>query len=496
MKFKQLIAVAFLITLIGCGGNGDEKKTDDTQGETKTGSGGLSSSLTNKTPVASDTIAYVTSSLERKSIRLIQSDGRGDRELWSVPTNEFISPAIGTLAWRPDGSELAFDSDHGFGKSVYGRDLYALSSDGKYLRKITNPPELKYLASYSKGKATIQSQNWLSGGANFWAYMEGSSTNITWLSAAYQDFTITFDNVSDFGSGVKQYATVGWLGYDGRRMCLYDLAGFADIVPGKTVEVVQRFDAWGHKSEHCTTLRQASWSHDGENILYTVISGVDQFDDALPISGLATYDFENYGVPDFENYSIMMSNTEKLLPSNRGTQLGLFLTSYTDDPQYIKLSPTSNNEVLIVTNNYSADRIYLSKVDNKNIDKPELLERIDLGFCNYTGMSNLSDRCQVIDIEWLSDASGFLVSMYFKQYEGSRTFFRIYKHNLKTKKTDMLLSLEDEYIGNIAVSPDAKKVAFERGVSSTKPLDIWIYNMANDRLDKLVENAAAPAWSR
>lgn len=494
MKFKQLVAVSFFVTLmIGCGGNNDNKKADNTQEQTKTGSGGLSSP-TNKTSVANDTIAYVSSSLERKSIRLIQSDGRGDRELWSAPTNDLISPAIGTLAWRPDGSELAFDSDHNFGKSIYGRDLYAITSDGSYLRKITNPPEPQYLASYSKGKAKIQSQNWLSGGANFWAYMEGNSATVTWLAANIQDFTITFDNVADFGTGVKQYTTVGWLSYNERRMCLYDLAGFADIVPGKTVEVVQRFDAWGHKSEHCTTLRQPSWSHDGEKILYTVISGVDQFDDALPISGLSTYDFENYSVPDFENYSIMMSNTEKLLPSNRGIQLGFFLTSYTDDPQYIKLSPTSSNEVLIVTNNYSADRIYLSNADNKNIDKPELLERIDLGFCNYTGMSNLSDRCQVIDIEWLPDASGFLVSMYFKQYEGSRTFFRIYKHNLKAKKTDMLLSLENEYIGNIAVSPDAKKVAFERGIISTKPFDIWIYNMANDSLDKLIEDAAAPAW--
>ena len=70
--------------------------------------------------------------------------------------------------------------------------------------------------------------------------------------------TITFDNVSDFGANINQYATVGWLGYNGRRMCLYDLAGFADIVPGKTTEIVQRFDAWGHKSQHCTTVRQVS----------------------------------------------------------------------------------------------------------------------------------------------------------------------------------------------------------------------------------------------
>ncbi len=93
MKFKQLITIAFFTILtIGCGSNSDNKKTGNTQGQIKTPSEGLSSPA-NKTKVTSDTIAYVSSSLERKSIRLIQSDGRDDRELWSVPANTLISPA-------------------------------------------------------------------------------------------------------------------------------------------------------------------------------------------------------------------------------------------------------------------------------------------------------------------------------------------------------------------------------------------------------------------
>ncbi len=459
--------------------------SDDTEKPPTSGSGGLNPPA-NRTPVADDTIAYVSSSRNRRSIRLIQSDGGNDRLLWTTPDNQLISPTIGSLAWRPDRTELAFDSDHAFGKSLYGRDLYAVTADNGYLRKITNPPEIKYLKTFPKGGAKLYSENWLGGGSNFWAYIEGSSTNVTWLAASLQNWTITFNNIADFGAGIPQYAVVGYMGYNGRRMCRYDLAGSADIVPGETIEIAQDFDSWSHKFQHCLTVHQPSWSQDGEQILYTVVSGIDEFSDGVSTN-------------DNENYDIRMSDSGNLAPGNRGSRVGMYENSYSSDPKHIKLSPTEEQNILIVLRNHYADRVYLSSTGDPDINAPDRLTRIDLGFCNYDNNPGYSvDKCHISDIEWLPDGGGFLVSMHvgtgnrFDQQK--RHFDRIYRHDLSTGNTDLLLSLEDEYIGNISVSPDASRIAFEKGIRNDGPYDIWIYNIASEDSSFLVKDAAAPAW--
>ncbi len=467
--------------------------TDDTDGGQKpdpekppaSGDDGLNPPA-NRTPVARDTIAYVSSSLNKKSIRLIQSDGSNDRLLWTVPDNQFISPRIGSLVWRPDGTELLFDSDHSFGMSYYGRDLYAITADSGYLRKITNPPEPRYLEAYPKGGVKFSSQNWLGKGSNFWAYVEGSRTNVTWLSASTQTWTLTFADIADFGDGIRQYAVVGYMGYNRRRMCRYDLAGMADIVPGETVEIAQDFNAWGHMFQHCVMALEPSWSGDGEKILFTVVSGMDQYSDGISRS-------------DYENYDIRISDSENLPPGNRGVRVGMFERSYSSDPKRIKLSSTEEENILLVIHNFHADRIYISSTSDPDIDSPDRLQRIDLGFCNYGDDPGYwVDRCHISDIEWLPDGSGFLVSMHvgtgnrFDQQK--RHFDRIYRHDLGTGSTDMLVSLEGEYIGNITVSPDGGKIAFERGSRNEGPHDIWIYDIENENLNLLVKDGAAPAW--
>ena len=501
MDYKHLIALALFFTiLVGCKNGNDSAEKTETNGtsgeqspsgtsgeQSPSGTSGGLSPPANRTQIADDTVAYISSSRDRKSIRVIQSDGGNDRLLWTAPENPLISPVIGSLAWRPDGTELAFDSDHAFGMSLYGRDLYAVTADGSNLRKITNPPEIRYFEAFPKGGAKLYSRNWLGEGTNFWSYIEGSSTNVTWLAASIENWTITFNKVADYGAGVRQQAVVGYFGYNGRRMCRYDLAGAADIVPGETIEIAQDFNAWSTKFQHCLTVRQPSWNYSGEGVLYTVISGIDEYSDGPSTNG-------------FENYSMVMSNAEKLSLGDRGVKLGSFTASYVDDPKHIKLSPTQNQEILMVISNHYADRIYLTSTSDKDITVPDRLQRIDLGFCHYGDNPAYSvDKCRISDIEWLPDGNGFLVSMYVgtgnKFDQEKRHFYRIYRHNLQTESTDMLLSLENEYIGNISVSPDAERIAFERGDRTDGPYDIWIYDIATEGLKLLVEDAAAPAWS-
>src|SRR5689334_6760110 len=96
-------------------------------------------------------IAYVRGGRE---IRLIAPDGTGDRLLWSHPqaTKDL---GINGLAWRPDGTELAFTSGHAAATSLYHSDVYAVRPDGTGFRKITNPPDRGEFGRYPKGTVTV-----------------------------------------------------------------------------------------------------------------------------------------------------------------------------------------------------------------------------------------------------------------------------------------------------------------------------------------------------
>src|SRR5215213_7689506 len=76
-------------------------------------------------------IAYTRNDSE---IRLIDSAGGNDRQLWTHPDAK--APfGIFDLAWRPDGKELAFSSGHQNMASLYHADLYSIRPDGSGLRK-------------------------------------------------------------------------------------------------------------------------------------------------------------------------------------------------------------------------------------------------------------------------------------------------------------------------------------------------------------------------
>src|SRR5687768_10655486 len=72
---------------------------------------------------AAGTIAYVRGG----EIRLIKPDGTADRLLWRTPRPELAFTVSG-IAWRPDGTELAFSSEHEMATSWFERDVYAIGA--------------------------------------------------------------------------------------------------------------------------------------------------------------------------------------------------------------------------------------------------------------------------------------------------------------------------------------------------------------------------------
>ena len=47
-------------------------------------------------------IAYVSSSIDNKQIRLVNPDGSQDRLLWKVPISAGVADRIGSLSWQHD----------------------------------------------------------------------------------------------------------------------------------------------------------------------------------------------------------------------------------------------------------------------------------------------------------------------------------------------------------------------------------------------------------
>jgi len=166
-------------------------------------------------------IAYVKRSTG--DIHVISPDGTNDRVLWTNPDPDHTPIS---LAWRPDGLELAFSSQHEWQCSVYDGDVYAIRSDGTGYRRITNAPACAELAGLPKGTVTVDVKNYLAGELVF-VYVAGAPEIKT---APVGIYTMTFDNVADFGPGVPQ-PSVAIVGLD--RTLGY--LPHADVQPGQTV---------------------------------------------------------------------------------------------------------------------------------------------------------------------------------------------------------------------------------------------------------------------
>src|SRR6185436_12172112 len=91
-------------------------------------------------------------------LRVIEPDGSGDRLIWSappVPNEKGLTYTVSSPAWRPDGGELAFASDHEQAMSTFDTDIYAVRGDGTNLRKLTHPPAHDLLGRFPKGSVTL-----------------------------------------------------------------------------------------------------------------------------------------------------------------------------------------------------------------------------------------------------------------------------------------------------------------------------------------------------
>ncbi len=416
--------------------------TNETLMQVNTGSGSQSASSTD-----AGTIAYVKHSTG--DIHVISPYGTGDRVLWTNPGLSGMDNVM-YLAWRPDGRELAFSSEHEAACSWYDSDVYAIGYDGAGYRRVTNAPACAALASLPRGSVTVNVNNYTS--SLIWVYVQGAPSVKTVLGGFFG--TVTFDDVADFGPGVLQ-PSIGIGGLD--RFTSYP--PYADVqsgqtVPGGNLTVMQYSGFRGFGAG------KVSWKADGSALAYGMrsASGISQIPANppygsigvdLPVIQEASPSLVAWGPTPATKDQYLYNTGMNIFKEDVG---GIYLNTVGD---------TSGGTQLVLVPDYSGQYIH--------------------------------------DVEWLPDGSGFLFSL---QWVPLDICSDIFEYNFATQEiTRLTPALWDESSDGgargLSISPDGQRIVFERAVY---PLDtngsLWIMNRDGSDLHKLADDAGRPAWGQ
>jgi len=386
-------------------------------------------------------IAYVRNSTE---IRLIAPDGSNDRQLWTHPDiNEELG--IFELAWRLDGSELAFSSAHEAVSSLYLADIYTIRRDGSGLRRLTNPPMHAGFARFPKGSVTVNISNYQLASetpGTFIVYVAGADQPQQIVLPAGASKTVVFKSVADFGNHAQPVVAM-----NGKYR--WFIPG-VDVVAGHSVSA-PAFAITGKGYDMFGAFRPV-WRSDGSRISFR--------------SGLCLISSVSTNPTDGE-YSFNPFFTGK----NPG---GTCTWDW---------GPTSAtaNQVIYSENSSGGSNVY-QMTEGGTHPGAKLAQFSDI------------DYQLLYDLRWLTDASGFLYST-VNLFRDSSNIFR---YDFSTKRVMQITKLEKEFARAFSISPDGRTVVFERcpTADEEKGCDLWISGTDGARPHLLVKNGLRPAWGK
>lgn len=408
-----------------------------------TATGGGKTGSTTVTVSAATTTTAAIAYARGGQIRLIEANGGNDRALWSTPSAQ-NGYAVSGLSWKPDGTEIAFASDHEQAVSAFTWDIYAVRPDGSGLRKLTNAPVHEALASYPQGKVTVRVSNVsMADGGPYYIYVVGAEEPQTALIPAGESRTLTFEKVADLG--VPQFA-VAILPLANKRW--YDVGAVADVQPGQTVDAGTLNLSFFSGLENFGAVAPA-WRSDGTKVGYLENSScILHQAPANPPLGTT---FDHLLDPD-----VLTPCAYDFAPASVGVDQ--LLVAYVDDASDV-------NILRVAEGSTTAGQPYIT----------------------YP----LSQRF-VRDLRWLPDGSGFLFA---KQTALLDENVNLFEYVIATGQTRQITTLSGEHARALSISPDGQFVAFERATALDGPSDIWVMRRDGSQARLLVQNGTSPAWN-
>lgn len=432
-------------------------------------SGRASDRAKNNTMAGSELIAYVASSRDRQSIRLVKPDGTGDRMIFQVPTGTAPIDAINFVAWHSDATELAFDSGHDWQRSLLIRDLYSIAPDGTGLRRLTRPPSPIDASSKPTGTVTFVLDSYASGDVQL--YIEGAANPLSFQARLGTNYQIT-KTLHDLGENVRQWIRL-WDPDPLDPPCNFNEAAWVHVVPGQLTDAgVIAFSVVDDYS--CPKATAPAWLYQRDELLY------------LFAEADTVYQDDN-------NLWQISNNAPVTTMGNRVLDYGQYVSEGRLFWVAPGRSPSTANQLLAGV--YDA----YTFVFTAPLDDPGQRQFLDLGTCPAT-------LCTVVGLAWLPDGSGFLFSRFEKGRNGSTS--AIYRYTFADQTIDEIFRITNQIIGRLDASPDGSSIVFERDDQLDETLDyfwlkplllcpcqLWIVEIDGSNARMVVSDGRAPAWS-
>jgi Tol biopolymer transport system component len=409
-------------------------------------------------------IAYVSPGLTDSEIRLINPDGTQDRTLWGDTLNVAISDRIGALSWHPDGTKLAFDSGHEWQRSMSTRDIYTISVNGTNLHRVTNAALPDDLSDYPTGTVKFKVRADEQGDVQI--YVEGATEPVKYFAREAFDYTVTL-TVADFGEGVRQVIRL-WDPDSFYNNCRFSEESWVDVIPGQEVDLGKvPFDHSGD----CLVFYTPSWFQDGNNLVYLQRHLTDGFKTSIEKASISTG-------PRDSRYKVHEERSIK-----QTTKMFRAVAGPTEERK---------DDILYLYHSGLYDFIYYITTDAGA--RPA---NLNIGSCQIT--------CSILDIAWLPDGSGFVISR--REQLRSEYISVLYRYTFAERALEPIIRLSGKIMGKLSISPSGDAIVFERGSSYSIdvngngpglycPCSIWRVNMDGSDLHQLVEDGRAPAWGK
>lgn len=384
---------------------------------------------------ADGAIAYVKNGRE---IWLTAPDGANDRRIWRMPDGR--GTFISSLAWRPDGRQLAFSSDHERTCSLFDRDVYVINPDGSGLRRLTNGPSCATHAQYPTGSVTLEVANAFSSGQPLVFYFEGMADGMALSLGPGEVKRLTLTDVADWGPGVLQTAVV----IQGNTRWI-DPGTEIDVRAGDTVDA-GRFTLTNSNKTEILTANQVTWQRDGTAVAFT------------------------------QGGAYLQSVPANPQPHTIARGQPLLGSGIIPHATHLDWSPVSDDEFLYVGANINqyAGVIFLATAGGSDRGTP-LVTLNDPGY----------------GVAWLPDGSGFVAADVDEGFAPSNS--NLYLYEFATEAITQLTFFDDELAIFPSVAPDGSEIVFELVAADRQTVSLHAIQLDGSGM-RPVAAGEVPAW--